>query len=289
MATYHQVRMMEPKGHPIEPAKPRDRQPSASPARRARPRHGFTLIELLVVISIIALLIALLLPALKSARAVARDTVCKSNQRQLGIMLWNYATEVGHFPMGFNEPSWQGGNGFGANWRVDLSNAGLAPDSNFLYHSDLPTFKSRLGILCPDSVGSGTSTNPHAIYGMPQGYTPGNKAIGGSGGPASNHTQSYTRPEELSQPTRTLALVETYTERRGMIFPSTTDSARGTRTWAVAWSGSNAGTKFTVRHIGSGNFLMADAHVESRVEEDFAALAGNVFGDLPKQFTVKAD
>ncbi|MFG0249198.1 MAG: prepilin-type N-terminal cleavage/methylation domain-containing protein [Phycisphaeraceae bacterium JB051] len=53
-------------------------------------RMGFTLIELLVVISIIALLIAILLPALRSARAVAKRTVCMSNERQFGVSLTVY-------------------------------------------------------------------------------------------------------------------------------------------------------------------------------------------------------
>lgn len=48
-------------------------------------QRGFTLIELLVVISIVALLIALLLPAIKHTRESSRRTVCLSNQRQISL------------------------------------------------------------------------------------------------------------------------------------------------------------------------------------------------------------
>ena len=61
--------------------------------RPTGPKHGFTLIELLVVISIIALLISVLLPALRSARTTARLLTASSQVRQLQIGLHTYATD----------------------------------------------------------------------------------------------------------------------------------------------------------------------------------------------------
>ena len=61
--------------------------------RTSKRNAAFTLVELLVVIGIIALLIAILMPALSRAREASQKTVCLSNLRQLGTAMQLYATE----------------------------------------------------------------------------------------------------------------------------------------------------------------------------------------------------
>lgn len=66
-------------------------------------RQAFTLIELLVVISIVTLLIAILLPALKQARTTARGLKCLTNLRQIGVAQFMYLNENNEgFPWAFD-------------------------------------------------------------------------------------------------------------------------------------------------------------------------------------------
>jgi len=76
---------------------------SSSPSMQRRGFRGFTLIELLVVISIIALLISILLPALARARDAAKNTQCLANQRSLVGAQHAYQIDNGRLPMNYYE------------------------------------------------------------------------------------------------------------------------------------------------------------------------------------------
>jgi prepilin-type N-terminal cleavage/methylation domain-containing protein/prepilin-type processing-associated H-X9-DG protein len=103
-------------------------------------RKGFTLVELLVVIGIIAILIAILMPALNKAREAARTTQCLSNQRQIAVAFQMYCNN-------------NKGRGVGYGPMVKGTAPGGLPDNEF-WMQQLRPYNGDISIigLCPEAT-----------------------------------------------------------------------------------------------------------------------------------------
>ncbi|MCC5829332.1 MAG: DUF1559 domain-containing protein [Phycisphaeraceae bacterium] len=177
-------------------------------------RSGFTLIELLVVISIIALLIGILLPALAGARRSARSVVCMSNVRQITLGLMTYAEEYNQFIPPAEANTTMGGVSGLASWHVvawGFINDGAFEGTSFTGPSGNYEYLKDTVFECPlagESRFGGYSTSNHRQNGFGI-----NISIPGlSGDVGMNHSQQIVRVREpqnintLASPSSTMML-----------------------------------------------------------------------------------
>jgi len=115
--------------------------------------RAFTLIELLVVIAIIAILAAMLLPSLSSAKDTAKGASCISNQRQCMLALTSYSTDYnGSTPL--SNADWGSSRHSDAyGWMIALLYGSYIPAGNVSYNAGLPVYAAILkapnAVCCP--------------------------------------------------------------------------------------------------------------------------------------------
>lgn len=196
--------------------------------------RGFTLIELLVVISIIALLVGILLPALAKARNSAQAVSCGSNLHQAGIGFEAYMQDYdGWIPPAWNGSTW---------WYTPL--LPYIPSQGAAYQA----------IHCPtvDKEWAGSSTFTYGLNAVlrPAGSSPGD--------------DKPQRLRLLQSPTETMVITDTIRNDEG---GGTGNPYNGT-TYAV-WADSIVSPVTTYpghgvpdeRHDNASNLLFADTHV----------------------------
>jgi prepilin-type N-terminal cleavage/methylation domain-containing protein/prepilin-type processing-associated H-X9-DG protein len=217
-----------------------------------RRRSAFTLVEVLVVIAIIAVVMALLLPAVQNARAAARRSQCLNNLHQIGLGVMQYAgTHKGHFPWTYHAGASQSWITTLAPFMENVNNVRLCPE---------PTQTGNQRALATSSGFIGTSyvINEYLAYATSDGYSVLNI----------NRLKNKTRMIVLFEGADGLSATDDHVHTSLWYTPF--DIARG-QVWMRMTQEINP-----LRHLGnSANYLFADGHAETIPEQTVYAWMQN--------------
>jgi len=205
--------------------------------------RGFTLLELLIVISIIAMLIGILLPGLAKAKEAARDNRCRSNLKQIGLLVANFSAN--------NKDRMPQAKVTGAG---DLTGA--------FEKTDLVPWDSEIW-GCPSHVDFRSSAQLTSSYGYNWQYLHAASAsypyLGWIG-----FDQPGMLTSSIREPSRKFAFVE-----------HATPSGNGNLWSYVMRPGDTTNTdgfgRAFARHTQTGNVLFSDGHSESIAEDQFGS------------------
>jgi prepilin-type N-terminal cleavage/methylation domain-containing protein/prepilin-type processing-associated H-X9-DG protein len=219
-------------------------------------RKAFTLIELLVVIGILAILMAVLLPTLQSARAQARQVACRAHLRDLGVALTIYVTDNDQW-LPAAEPRDKSDETSQDNWYMNcglMAGMGVEPQTDATGQILGPP-AHRTILTCPSHQEPTVTRDESPLY-PPQerpyalSYTMnGTWRLSNRGGLRG----VPRRVDEFERPAETLALCDGngYLPARAIVFYEACPQHN-----------------FEYRHRRSLNILMLDGHTEARTEKD---------------------
>ncbi len=217
---------------------------------------AFTLIELLVVISIIGLLVAILLPALSSARAAARSMQCLTNLKQLCPGFETYAQSFNdYFPSAKNR--WTG------NW-YEILGAGGGIGNLATYtgvnasNGNDKTIQSYVVLRCPSEVGASIVLNqPFWRWENVRGSYALNFTV-------ANSSTAYGRPRKGWSLGPRSDELHGRTSKAGLVADIDASSPNWTYYLGDLDDAASASTAYAFRHQASTNMMYWDGHAEAR-------------------------